>query len=291
MLRLLAAAALISIALAAPAAAATKVTVNGVAISDTQIAQRVQLMKLEGGGGTRQAMEQIIDDQIKLQEAARFGININDSQVEEAFRNVARNVNLSTDKLNELLRANGVSATTMKERIRAALAWNAIIQNVVKARVQISEVDLDQQAAASLDTDASYDYILKEVLFVAAGGNASSRTAAANKYRSQFAGCDSAVQLSLGFTDAAVRDIGRRHATQLPDAIADELGKLNVGGITKPRVTEAGVSMLAICEKTSARDLTFIKNKLRNEQGTKAMEAEAEKYLKELRGKARIVYN
>lgn len=291
MLRLLAAAALMSIALAAPVAAATKVTVNGVAISDTEIAQRVQLMKLEGGGNSRQAMEQMVEDQLKLQEAARFNIKINDSQVEDAFQNVARNVNLSTDKLNELLRANGISATTMKERIRAALAWNAVIQNVIKARVQISEVDLDQQASAALDTDESYDYILKEVLFVSPGGNASARTAAANKYRSQFTGCDSAVQLSLGFTDAAVRDVGRRHATQLPDALADELGKLNVGGITKPRVTESGVSMLAICEKTSARDLTFIKNKLRNEQGTKAMEAEAEKYLKELRDKARIVYN
>ena len=61
MLRLLAAAALMSIALAAPVAAATKVTVNGVAISDTEIAQRVQLMRLEGGGNTRQAMEQIVE--------------------------------------------------------------------------------------------------------------------------------------------------------------------------------------------------------------------------------------
>ena len=291
MLRLLAAVMLLSVALAAPVAAATKVTVNGVAISDTEIAQRVLLMKLEGGGGTKQAMEQLIEDQLKLQEAKRFGVNISDAQVEEAFQNVARNVKLSTDKLNELLRANGISAQTMKERIRAALAWNQVVDVAVRARVQISDLDLDQQAAAALDSDSSFDYILKEVLFVAPGGNAAGRTAAANKYRSQFAGCDSAVQLSLGFTDAAVRDIGRRHATQLPDAIADELGKLNVGGITKPRVTETGVSMLAICEKNAARDLTFVKNKLRNEQGGKAMEAEAEKYLADMRQKARIDYN
>ena len=83
------------------------------------------------------------------------------------------------------------------------------------------------------------------------------------------------MDLSLNFTDAAVRDVGRRHATQLPDAIAKELAKLNVGGITKPRVVETGVSMLAICAKEAAKDTTFVKNKLRNEQGSKAMEAEA----------------
>ena len=48
--------------------------------------------------------------------------------------------------------------------------------------------------------------------------------------------------------------------------------------------------MLAICEKESARDLTFIKNKLRNEQGNEAMKGEADKYLEELRKKATIVY-
>ena len=90
---------------------------------------------------------------------------------------------------------------------------------------------------------------------------------------------------------AAVRDVGRRHATQLPDALAGELAKLNVGGISSPRVVENGVSMLAVCSKNSARDLTFIKSNLRAQSGNEAMKAEAEKYLAELRSKARIVFN
>ncbi len=85
--------------------------------------------------------------------------------------------------------------------------------------------------------------------------------------------------------------MGRRHATQLPEALAKELAALNIGGITKPRVTESGVSMLAVCSKTSARDTTFLKNKLRSQQGNEAMKAESEKYLAELRSKAKIVRN
>ena len=63
------------------------------------------------------------------------------------------------------------------------------------------------------------------------------------------------------------------------------------GPTARPRVTEAGVSMLAICAKNEARDTTFVKNQLRNEQGGKQMQAEAEKYKAELRSKAKIVYN
>jgi peptidyl-prolyl cis-trans isomerase SurA len=87
-----------------------------------------------------------------------------------------------------------------------------------------------------------------------------------------------------------VVDIGRRHATQLPEAIASELAGLNVGGITKPRVVDNGVSMLAVCSKTSARDTTFIKDQLRSEQGGAAVEQEVAAYLADLRQKASIVY-
>ena len=93
------------------------------------------------------------------------------------------------------------------------------------------------------------------------------------------------------FRAAGLVDIGRRHATQLPDALAKELAGLNVGGITKPRVVEAGVSMLAICEKTQAQDLTFIKGGLRAEAGNEAMEGQVEKYLADLRARAKIIYN
>lgn len=273
-----------------PALAATKVTVNGVPISDLDISARVKLLALEGGGGTQKATQQLIDEQIQLQEARKMNINITEEQVTAAFQQVARNVKLSTDKLNELLRSRGVSVDTMRARLRAALAWQQLSQMVVPTRVKISDVELDKQAAAALGQDMSYDYILKEVLFITSG-NASARTGQANQYRQAFKGCDSAVQVSLNFTDAAVRDMGRRHATQLPDALAKELAALNVGGITKPRVTEQGVSMLAVCSKTAARDTTFLKNKLRAEQGGDAMKAEAEKLMQELRDKAQIIYS
>ena len=66
---------------------------------------------------------------------------------------------------------------------------------------------------------------------------------------------------------------------------------MNVGGITKPRVVANGVSMLAVCSKAEARDLTFIKDNIRAETGNDQMKAAADKYLADLKKKARIVYN
>jgi peptidyl-prolyl cis-trans isomerase SurA len=277
---------------ALPASAATtKVQVNGTNITDFQIEQRLKLFQLEGRSGRDAATRELIDEALMLQEAARLGIQVTDQQVSDAILNVARNIKLSADKLREILNASGVNMDTLRDRLRAAIAWQQVTGSVIAARVQISDLELTEQAEGMVEEGMSYDYVLKEIVFLTTGGrSASSRTSEANQYRRSFTGCDAAVQLSLSYTDAAVMSIGRRHATQLPDAIANELAGINVGGITRPRVTDAGVSLLAVCSKASARDLTFIKDKIRAEQGTEAVEREAANYLKGIRDKANIVY-
>src|SRR5690606_8426443 len=214
-----------------PAQAATVVTVNGEPISDVQVDQRLRLFRMEGNNtGRNGALEQLITEAIQLQEAKRLGISVSNAQVDSALLQIARNLNVSRDRLQQMLQQGGVSGDTLQARLRAAIAWNAVTQQAVMPQVQISDLELDQKAAGQISDFQKFDYILKEVIFVGSGG----RSGQANRYRSSFAGCDSAVDLSLAYTDVAVVDIGRRHATQLPDALAKELAGLNVGGITKP---------------------------------------------------------
>lgn len=270
------------------AQAATVVTVNGEPISDIQVDQRLRLFRMEGNNtGRNGALEQLITEAIQLQEAKRLGINVTNAQVDDAFLQISRNLNVSRDRLQQMLQQGGVSSNTLQDRLRAAIAWNAITEAAVMPQVQISELELDQRAAQQIADFQNFDYILKEVVFVGGGG----RSGQANRYRSSFAGCDSAVQLSLAYSDVAVVDVGRRHATQLPEALARELAGLNVGGITKPRAVETGLSMLAVCEKVQAQDLTFVKGGLRDEVGGGALSKAADDYLARLRANAKIIRN
>lgn len=281
----------LSLAAALPALAQNvRVTVDGTPITDLQIAARVKLFAIEGNNtGSRGATEQLINEALQIAEAKRLGVTVSNAQIDAALLDIARNMNVSQDKLVSMLQQGGVSTETLRDRLRAAIAWNAVTERAIMPQVQISELELDQQAETRVQQFQTFDYILKEIIFV--GSGSSGRSGQANSYRAKFAGCDTAVDLSLAFTDAAVIDVGRRHATQLPEPIAKELAGLNVGGITKPRVVESGVSMLAICEKTQAEDLTFIKGDLRAEQGNAALEGQVESYLANLRSRAKIIYN
>ena len=197
-----------------------------------------------------------------------------------------------------VIKVNGAPITDIQIAQRAALkklekkgGTKEATDELINEAIDVSEADIDTQARAKLTAANSFDYILKEVLFLMPGGkgDASARTAQANKYRKAFTGCANAVQESLNYTDAAVRDIGRRHATQMEPAIADELSKLDVGGITKPRVVAGGVSMLIICAKETSEDTTFLANQVRQQTGNGALQKEADKYLADLKAKAQII--
>jgi peptidyl-prolyl cis-trans isomerase SurA len=278
--------------MAAPAVAATvKIKVNGDPITDIQIAQRAKLKALEGKAGQKAATDELINEALMAQEAKRLGFSVSDAEIDQAVLGLAQQLKLSQSNLQKVLTDHGVAMQTLRDRLRANLAWNKVTATAISQRVTVSEADIDKEAKAKLTAANSFDYILKEVIFLMPGGqgNASSRTAQANQYRKSFQGCDNAVQLSLSYTDAAVRDIGRRHATQFPDPVAKELSTLGVGSLTKPRVVQGGVSMLAICGKESSTDTTFIANDLRQNVGNGALQTEANKYLAELKAKAQIV--
>ena len=264
------------------------VSVNGTPITDVQISQRLKLFQLEGNQtGRKGATDQLIDEALQMSEAKRLGITVSNAQVDEALLQVARNIKVSQDKLVQMMGGAGVNMETLRDRLRAAIAWNGVTQSAIMPQVQISDLALDEQAATKVQDYQTFDYILKEVVFIGGGG----RSSQANSYRSKFSGCDTAVDLSLGYTDAAVIDIGRRHATQMPEALAKELAGLNVGGISKPRAVEAGLSMLAVCEKTQAEDLTFIKGDLREAAGNDALAGQVTDYMANLRKTAKIIYN
>src|SRR5688500_5997588 len=114
---------------AVPAVAQTvRISVNGEPITDFQIEQRLKLFQLEGRSGRQTAQKELIDEAIMLQEAKRLGITISDGQVSDAMLGVARNIKLSAEKLNEVLVAGGVNPQTLRDRLRAALAWQQVTQ-------------------------------------------------------------------------------------------------------------------------------------------------------------------
>jgi peptidyl-prolyl cis-trans isomerase SurA len=283
---------LLAAALAPVAAATIKVAVNSQPITDFQIAQRLALFKLEGKKGQQAAIDELVNESLMLQEGARLGFNVSEGEVDDSILTLARRLKMSASNLEKILTAQGVGMQTLRDRLKANVAWGKVVGTVVSSKVTVSDADAEAEAETKLTTANSFDYILTRVLFVSLPEySASKRTAQAKDFRSKFTDCKSAAVLSESYPDVAVVPVGRRHATQFPQAIADELSKLNANQLTSPRVTDAGVEMLAVCAKAVSDDTTFLVLDLKRNSGTAKLQKEAEKYLADLKAKAEIIYS
>ena len=108
-------------------------TVNGTPITDTDITARTKLMARQGKTSTdnrRVALQSIIDDSVKLNYAANFGVKPTDQDATAELKRM----NMSDLSASE--RAMAISA------IKAEMAWQVIVARTILPTVDVSKEDV-----------------------------------------------------------------------------------------------------------------------------------------------------
>ncbi len=117
-----------------PAYATTVVaTINGKTVTDADITARTKLMSYQGKISTdnrRVALQNIIDDTVKLNYAANFGINPTDKDVDKELKQ------MGLPQLSEN------EKSVARDAMRAHIAWQIIVARTVLPMVEISDSDI-----------------------------------------------------------------------------------------------------------------------------------------------------
>ncbi|MEZ5839298.1 MAG: SurA N-terminal domain-containing protein [Hyphomicrobiales bacterium] len=294
---LIAAAAGTVAATGASAQVSIKALVNDEPITSFDVAQRSRLMALSGQGGSeKKALEELIDERLQVQEATRRNVAVSDSEVESAFSTIAQRSKISTAQLSQALRARGVDPSTLKDRIRAALAWRQVVQARFRATIQVREQDVVAalQKKGEEKKIKATEFTLKQVIFVipgnASGGLKEQRRREAEALRSRFSSCANSLEIVKGLRDVAVRDLGKRTSTELSPDMAKTLSETAVGKLTKPQVEPGGVNMIAVCDKKEIVSEAAAQDELKNEMMSEEGEILARRYIRDLRQDAVIEY-
>lgn len=286
--------------LSVPANAAIRIIVNDVPITDYDISQRARLITLtqrkSSSVAKREAQEELIDDQLKLAEAERVGVEISQSEVDNAFNGIARNVKMSPSQLSSALRSGGVQPDTLKARLKAQLAWSRLVRARFSGGIDVDESDVIAalQKTDEEDRQKSIEYDLKRIIVVvpksSSGGFKSKRRNESNQIRAAFDGCDEAGPLLGKYSEVVVQPIGRRLETELPEDMRDEIAALKPGKLTKPVTTPVGYEMIAICGKREIASDIAVRTELENELREKEGESQSRRFLMDIRRRATIIY-
>lgn len=284
--------------LSLPAAAqSVAVFVNGEAVTTYDVQQRVLMsQRLDRKPiSTQQALDEVVNDKLKIQEARRIGYRISDDDVENQFKKYAQNIRQTQKQFEENLRRAGINPDSLRQRTRADISWATIIQQRLKLGVSITnaEVDAAAQEAAAKSGGKSTEYSIQQVVFVVpTGSNAAAiqrRQHQAAAAKPLFKGCgEGAFKAFETIPDVAIKDPVNRSSDTLGEAANALLSKTPVGSLAGPLTTEQGIELIAVCGKKERTNLADIRSAVETELVAKKSAAESERYLKELREKAAI---
>ena len=280
----------------ARAASEIKIIVNNQAITSVDIARRVAFLRLQRTGGNlgEKAREQLIEEALKLQEAARIRVLVSDEQVDASFERFAASNNLSAKQLTQVLNQAGVTPKHFKNFIRVQMSWPRVVSAVGAGGGGMSTQDLvSKMLERGNDKPTTTEYFLQQVVFVVPANKRSqsllnARKREADQLRGRIQGCDSAASMITGLRDVSLRQLGRIMQPQLPPDWKPLIERAKAGGATTSRITERGVEFIIICSAKTVSDDKAAELVFRSENEETGDSEEAKKYLAELRKRAVI---
>ncbi len=275
------------------------VLVDGTPITNLDIAQRSKLEQLSThkAPARQEVLSTLIDEILEINEAKRFNIDVPESEVENSYSNIAQHMGIDAQKLTDILNHAGSSADSLKGRLRAQLAWGALVRGRYKASLEVAdtavEAQLHLQPADQKDA-VGYEYTLRPIVFVVEAGSPATafeaRKREADALRTRFADCADGIPFARALYEVAVRDQVIKFSADLPQESRDILDNTEVGHLTPPEQTNEGFQMFAVCAKKQTKDDTPEQKKVRDQLFEKKLDAESTKYLQKLRREAMIEY-
>lgn len=267
-------------------------TVNSQPITSFDVAQRVRIAALTERRrlDQRAALQELIDDQVKLIEARRVGYRVTEQGVEGEFDRLARANRQSPSDFATTLRRGGIEPTALRDKIRADLAFQVLQRDFARRGTQVSNEEIDKAVAEEeKKRKPIVDYLLQSVIFVVpTGGSAGERLRAANAARSRFADCQSGPDEMRQLPNVAVRAPTARSSDTLSAQLTGVLDKTPVGRLTQPFPSEQGIEMVAVCERKQRESAPSIRAEVAARLAEQRAASSIKEYIAELRKRVDI---
>lgn len=254
---------------AMPAMGASVVaTVNGTPITDVDITARTTLMSKQGQSSTdnrRVALQNIIDDNVKLAYAANFGAVPDDETVAQELKKI---------NLGDL---SATERAMAENSIKAEIAWQIVVARTILPTVEITDADITaERNALAREHGLPIEMTIIRLVDIPAD-IATKLTKPKN--------CDDAMTMA--------RDLGGapQKFTALQYELAPEIRE-RVSNL--PRLTWSPVvdrSVLLVCDTTKTKEYGELDNVIEQNATFKQAMFIADQQLKQLRRKAVIVIN
>ena len=242
----------------------------------------------------KQALDELIDERLKLQEAKKLSVVTGDDEVERVISGMAERNKMTSAQFAEHMTKMGANIAAMRERIRASLSWADVIRRKFGHQITVANRDVDRMVATVRGPGRRRAQDPPHPLVAAAQSGSEASRPAHRATQSSCAKSSPAARVwrrwraafpahaSTTSAIAARRACRNRRASLLLSAHDDELLPATIG--------ENGVELWAVCGRKLVKAADAKRETAQNELRQKEFEILSKKHLKDLRTDAHIEF-
>lgn len=136
------------------------VQINDRVVTNYEIQQRKLLLKAFGSSGdlNKMALDQLIDDRLRLQAASELDISIDEEALATGIDEFAARGKITGKQLMQYIQSRGAAPESMQDFVRAGLLWREVVGARFGRKARISEEELD--TTLNLATDKKQESVL-----------------------------------------------------------------------------------------------------------------------------------
>jgi peptidyl-prolyl cis-trans isomerase SurA len=230
---------------------APRIIINDRAVTEYEFQQRLLFMRLMRAPGDleKQALDDLIADRLRVQEAARFGITATEENVQKGMEEFAQRANMTAEQFIDQLGKAGVAPETFRDFVEAGVLWREIVRGRFTGKAKVSDEEIDRVLEAETKK-AALVVSIAELIIPANPGEEEKALALANDIRRSVTGEASFAAAVEQYSAAPSRERGGRvdplPLANLPPQISGLLLPLAPGQVSPPMMIPGGVALFQL---------------------------------------------
>jgi peptidyl-prolyl cis-trans isomerase SurA len=272
--------------------------VGGEPITSRDVDLRMKMLEVFTRKKTtrQEALEELINEKVKWNQALRLSIEITVAQGDRAFATMAAQSGRSAEDFENAFRQSGIDPKAFKNKLRVDLAWRDVLQKMTPGSFQVRDADVVAALLARGETPnkKAMQYTLRQLVFVIPKNSApalrAQRMKEAETLRAQVDSCDDLVEYARGHKEVVVRNPVRRFSTDMPQRLAQLLESTPDGRLTPPEPTNMGIEVVAVCSRQETVADVGSRSEVKQQLLAGRITADEQQILSQLRRQAIIEY-
>ncbi len=239
----------------------------------------------------KQALDELIEERLKLQEAKKLTVSVDNAEVEKVFADMAKRNKMTAKEFADHIASQGASASVVKARLKTSMAWRDVVRRRYGHYINVNPRDIERLAAKA-GGEASQELKLQRITISTPGDldqrQMAARLVEANALRARFKGCSSMASIAKGQANASFQDLGYRKPSSIPEPTRSLLQAAKDGEVLPANLGASGVEIYAVCGRRQQSIDEDKRKQAENQLTMKEFEKLAERYIYDLRKDALI---